>query len=546
MSKYKFWRLNFIGLVFSLIFLYLSVMPSLLPRPPLYQGLISGISIAIGYAFGVLISKVYRWLFEKEPSADIKQKSWKVFFVAAPTLLVFFIWLGAKWQNQVKHLLGEGDYKGLHIFTIFVIAFIVFWLIILISRLIKYTYKKLEVLISKFINKKLSLVISFAILAILLYWLFAGILGGFLVDLANNIYSDKNNTTEPGITQTLSEYRSGSPKSLISWDSLGYQGRNFVARGPNQTQLQSLNGQEPKQQIRIYSGLQSAPDAQSRAELVLKEMERTNAFSRKIIVLATATGTGWLEPQAADSLEYIFNGDSAIVTQQYSYLPSWISFLVDKQNATDAGNELFNAVYGKWSTLPKETRPKMIAYGLSLGSFGGQAAYSGVNDIVKNIDGALFIGTPSNTTLWQNVTNNRDKGSPEWQPIYQNGVSVRFAATNENITQNQTNWRFPRVLYVQHASDPVVWFNFNLILRKPDWLTEKRGPDVSPNMHWYPFVTFLQVTVDQFFGVNVPNGHGHNYPNTNVNSWLAVQTPLGWTSEKTKNLQDIISTYSNE
>lgn len=545
-NKFSFWKLNFVGLIASLLFFYLSVMPSLLPRPPLYQGLISGVSIAIGYAFGLLISKFYRWIFIKEPSLKIKKDAWRVLFILTPVIIIYLIWQASHWQNEVRQLLGEETLKGLHIITIVAVALLIFWIIILISRLIVYFYKKLALLINQYINRKLSITVSFVIIGLFLYWLLTGLLGGFFVDMANNIYSNKNNTTGEGIIQPTSPYRSGSSQSVIAWNTLGYQGRNFVARGPSQSQLSSLNGQQPKQQIRIYSGLQSAPDARSRAELVVKELERTDAFSRKVIILANATGTGWLEPQAVDSLEYIYNGDSAIVSQQYSYLPSWISFLVDKQKATDAGTELFNAVYGKWSTLPKETRPKLIAYGLSLGSFGGQAAYSGVNDIIRNIDGALFMGTPSNTKLWQNVTNNRDVGSPEWQPIYQKGVSVRFAASNEDITQNQSIWKYPRMLYVQHASDPVVWFNFNLILQKPDWLKEKRGPDVSSKMKWYPFVTFLQVTVDQFFGVNVPNGHGHNYPNTDVNSWLAVTMPIDWNEQKTKNLQNIISTYSNE
>jgi uncharacterized membrane protein len=310
--------------------------------------------------------------------------------------------------------------------------------------------------------------------------------------------------------------------------------------------MANYTGQPVQEQIRTYVGLQSAATPEARADLAVKELERTGAFSRKVLILATATGTGWLEPQSVDSIEYMYGGDSAIVAQQYSYLPSWISFLVDKQNATEAGQALYNAVWAKWSTLPKESRPKLIAYGLSLGSFGGQSAYSGVNDLKLSIDGALFMGTPNDTALWRKITDSRDASSPEWQPTYQNGQTVRFAASNEDILKNQQNWQYPRVLYMQHASDPVVWFSFNLPTSAPDWLKEPRGPDVSPNTHWYPFVTFFQVTVDQFFGVTVPNGHGHNYPNTIVNAWGAVVPPEGWNQQKAEQLQKIINTYSNE
>jgi uncharacterized membrane protein len=59
-------------------------------------------------------------------------------------------------------------------------------------------------------------------------------------------------------------------------------------------------------------------------------------------------------------------------------------------------------------------------------------------------------------------------------------------------------------------------------------------------------VTFFQVTVDQFFGVSVPNGHGHNYGNTIVNAWGAVAPPADWSAAKTESLQTIIDTYDIE
>ena len=39
------------------------------------------------------------------------------------------------------------------------------------------------------------------------------------------------------------------------------------------------------------------------------------------------------------------------MTMEYSYLPSWLSYLVDQDRARDAGRELFDAVYARWSEL---------------------------------------------------------------------------------------------------------------------------------------------------------------------------------------------------
>jgi uncharacterized membrane protein len=40
-----------------------------------------------------------------------------------------------------------------------------------------------------------------------------------------------------------------------------------------------------------------------------------------------------------DPLEYMCGGDTAVAAIQYSYLPSWISFVADKAQAQDAGRD---------------------------------------------------------------------------------------------------------------------------------------------------------------------------------------------------------------
>jgi uncharacterized membrane protein len=539
-------KFSFLGLVFAVLFFLISMLPSLLPRPWLYQGLISGLSMAVGYGLGILLSKFVRWLIEKEVSKKIKSTLWKILIVAGPISMLIFLYFGANWQNQVRQLVGEQPLDARHTFRILFLTIIIFVILISLARLIRKFNSFLNSYLSKFLPKKLGILLGVGLVVFLSVLLVKGVLVDTFVSQSNKIYSAKNDTTPEGVNQPTSFYRSGSPESYAKWETLGYQGKNFVARGPSQQQLRDFTKTNTKEQIRIYSGVNSAPTPKERANLAVAELKRTDAFSRKVIVIATVTGTGWLEPQSTDSIEYMYGGDTAIVGQQYSYLPSWISFLVDQQNATDAGQELFNAVYKEWSQLPVDKRPKLLVYGLSLGSFGGQSAFTTAGNITSLVDGALFMGTPSSTVLWQNITQNRDKGSPEWQPIYEQGKSVRFAASTNDIQKDQNKWQFPRILYMQHASDPVVWFNFNLLLSEPDWLKEPRGPDVSSKMHWYPFVTFFQVTVDQFFGVTVPNGHGHNYPNTIVDSWAAISPPDNWNEQQALQLQSIINTYSNE
>jgi uncharacterized membrane protein len=82
-------------------------------------------------------------------------------------------------------------------------------------------------------------------------------------------------------------------------------------------------------------------------------------------------------------------------------------------------------------------------------------------------------------------------------------------------------------LFLQHASDPIVWWSPELAWQRPDWLREDRGDDVSPSMGWYPLVTFLQVTADMAVSNDVPAGHGHRYEHF-LEYWAAIIPPDGW------------------
>jgi uncharacterized membrane protein len=292
--------------------------------------------------------------------------------------------------------------------------------------------------------------------------------------------------------------------------------------------------------VRAYAGLASAGSVADRAALAVRDLERAGGFARPVLGVVTTTGTGWVDPAASDSLEYEFNGDTAMVAMQYSYLPSWLSFLVDQVKARDAGRALFDAVYGVWARLPLNHRPRLYVFGESLGTFGGEAAFSGLADITNRTDGVLWVGPPNFNALWRQLVAARAPGSPEWLPMYEDGRTVRFAARPDNLAQPAGPWDRPRLAYLQHASDPIVWWSPQLILGPPDWLRGTRGPDVSQEMVWLPFVTFWQVTADLVFAVDVPDGHGHHYSADYVNGWAAVAQPAGWTPADTERLRGLI------
>ena len=106
------------------------------------------------------------------------------------------------------------------------------------------------------------------------------------------------------------------------------------------------------------------------------------------------------------------------------------------------------------------------------------------------------------------------------QPVYRDGRTVRFAndPSQADSARGQP-WNGSRVLYLQHASDPIVWLSPDLILHRPDWLAEPPGPDATGDMIWIPFVTFWQVAMDMLEPVDVAPGHGHSYTLEFVDGW---------------------------
>ena len=529
------------GTLNALVFGYLSFTPSLLPRSWLLQGAIAGVTAAIGYGLGCTIAWFVAEFTDRRPSPVFRRRAWQVLAGLAVVAGLVTLWAADRWQQQITALMGLEKPPAYRWAGTVVLAALVFALLVAVGRLLRRLTRWLIRLLNRFLPPRLVRPLAVVAVTVLLLFLLNGVLFRGLVEAANSSFSLRDAGTEQGAVRPTAPERSGSPASLIAWDTLGLQGRNFAGTGPTPEQLSAFSGRPAVQPVRAYAGLKSAPDASARAALAVRDLQRAGGFDRKVLVVATTTGTGWIDPAASDSLEYEFDGDTAIVGMQYSYLPSWLSFLVDQAKAREAGRALFDAVYGVWAQLPPGQRPKLYVFGESLGSFGGEAAFTGLNDIVNRTDGVLWAGPPNFNELWRHIVENREPVSPEWLPVYQDGRTVRFSTGAADLGGALGGWKLPRVLYLQHASDPIVWWSPQLIFQHPDWLRGERGPDVSPSMSWIPFVTFWQVSADLPFAVGVPAGHGHHYTADYVNGWAAVAQPPGWTAADTDRLRAVIS-----
>jgi uncharacterized membrane protein len=529
------------GTLGALLFGSASLTPSLLPRGWVLQGLIAGVTAAIGYGVGVTVAWFVAELTESRMSAGFRRRAWQVLAVAGVLLGVVMLVFGAVWQRRIHELMGLDAPASYTSIGIVVLALLVFALFVAIGRGIRGLGRWLERVLGRILPRRVARPLGILVAAGLVLFLVNGVLFQGLVNAMNSAFSVKDDGTEEGAVEPTAAERSGSPASLVPWDDLGLQGRNFVGKGPTPQELEEFSGRPAQEPVRAYVGLSSADDVGERAALAARELERAGGFDRSVLVVVTTTGTGWVDPAASDSLEYELNGDTAMVAMQYSYLPSWLSFLVDQVKARDAGRALFDAVYGTWAQLPPDDRPELYVFGESLGTFGGEAAFSGVADIQNRTDGVLWAGPPNFNDLWREIVADREEGTPEWLPVVDGGRTIRFADEAPDLDGPPGPWDDPRMAYLQNASDPIVWWSPQLILSRPDWLEGDRGRDVSQGMVWMPFVTFWQVTADMAFSTGVPDGHGHSYRADYVDAWAQIAQPPGWTDADTDRLRPLVS-----
>jgi uncharacterized membrane protein len=336
----------------------------------------------------------------------------------------------------------------------------------------------------------------------------------------------------------------GSNKSLISWASLGAQGRERVVAAPSKNEISALTASDAMEPLRVYVGLNSAETADQRAALALAELMRVGAFDRSVLVIATPTGTGWVDPAGMAPLEILHRGDVASVSVQYSYLPSWLSLLVEPDYGADTARAVFHAVYGYWRSLPKERRPRLYLFGLSLGARNSDLSADFFDIIADPFQGALWAGPPWDSVTWRKVTETRAAGSPVWLPLFRDESLFRFTGQHNALNEAKTSWGPMRMVYLQYPSDPIVFFEMTSLWRPPGWMEQPRGPDVSPEIRWMPVVTFVQQICDMMTATTTPRGVGHVYAAAHyLDGWIAVTEPQGWNEQSLARLREWLTAH---
>ena len=265
--------------------------------------------------------------------------------------------------------------------------------------------------------------------------------------------------------------------------------------------------------IRAYVGLESAPSEQERVDLAMRELERTGAFDRSWLMVASPTGTGYVNYAATSILEFLTRGDCASVAMQYSARPSPLSLDRVKEGRLHA-RMLCQAIAERCAQSPAGVRPKVLLFGESLGAWTSQDGFvdQGTQGLDRRRDRLRDLDRHARTSA-----SGRSGSSTTTVPTSTVRLVGRFNDISEWEGLEASERERIRFVMITHYDDGVGVFGPELAIQAPDWLcdTAERHPTVPKGMRWMPTTSFFQVLVDMKNAANVVPGafaaKGHDY-----------------------------------
>lgn len=305
---------------------------------------------------------------------------------------------------------------------------------------------------------------------------------------------------------------SGGPKSVVDWSTLSREGRRFVNMVLPPAEIEAVMHSPAQEPIRAFVGLDSALTVDARVALALQELEQLGAFERSVLCLASPTGTGYINYVLAETLEYLTLGDCATVALQYSLRPSFLS--LDRVGlGREQNRALLHAINGRLLGIPAEHRPKLVAFGESLGAHTMQDAFmhEGTGGLHRaGIRRALFIGTPADSKWAEQWRLDPQRYDPDEQV-------VEVASYDQWLTLTPETRERARYVLLSHDEDPVTKFSPAMAVQAPPWMFEgpTRSPALPEGVRWRPFTSFILTAVDLKNASNVIPGsfaaRAHDY-----------------------------------
>lgn len=525
-------------ILLGLLFFAASLTPSLIPRGPEVQGILGGLVTALGYLLGQIIALL--WFAAEMPRLSGRPAR-VLTWIASAAVVAFFLWVLASsltWQNDLRQKMGMEPADALNLTKIVLIAVVTFTVAFLLGRLAASMFRLIRGQFYRVMPPRRANVLGFVAVVLVLFIVTRdGILDVVVAGLDES-YEAAQGLFENAPPRPENPNLTGSIASLVDWVAVGKPGRDFITSGPDAAAISAFTGRPALNPIRVYVGRANGATPRERAELALAELIRQDAFAREVLIIASPTGTGWMDPGSHDPVEYMHGGDIATVAAQYSYLQSPLALILETNTGLEQATALQDVVHGYWKTLPENARPRLYVHGLSLGAWSSMYATNLFRLMDDPIDGAFWAGPPFPSGFWNYIQNQRNPGSPFVLPQIGDGSLVRYASHTADASEATANWGGMRIVFLQYPSDPVVFYDPYSLWRAPPWMYDPPAADMSEHFVFMPVVTQFQLALDMALSFGAPPGHGHAYfAQDYINPWVEVTNPLGWSPADTKRLK---------
>jgi len=244
----------------------------------------------------------------------------------------------------------------------------------------------------------------------------------------------------------------------------------------------------------------------------VRELERTRAFERALLLVTSPTRTGYVNYVTVESVEYFTRGNCATVTIQYSKRPSPMS--VDRVwEGRKQFRMLLAAIRRRLYQMRPEDRPSLVVFEESLGAHTSQDAFldggtQGLED--AGVDRGLWIGTP-HLSKWKTQVQGKERPDVDRTLVTEFGDFKEVEALSPNARADL------RYFLVTHGNDGVARFGPDLLIQQPDWLGDpsKKPIGMPGSEKWITPTGFFQTLIDMNNSMNVVPGkfvaNGHDY-----------------------------------
>ena len=363
---------------------------------------------------------------------------------------------------------------------------------------------------------------------------FTGTAAYLAIGRVSKMLSKGGGSIEPGHARAPdSPMITGSAASGLAWDKQTREGARWLSMTLPPASIAAVMGvASAEQPIRVYASLDIAESEAARAQVLLDEIDRTNALQRSAFALFSPTGSGYVNYVATETFEFLTLGDCASAAIQYSVLPSALS-LGDVSAGTAQTRMVIDGIIKRLLAMPANTRPKFYLFGESLGSQVSQDMFRGswiYGPSGAGVTAALWIGTPSASTWRKELWGQRSLADA---PTLGPGATYLPRSVPDWRHLDSTERDAIDYLLLQNGDDPIPKFGTQVMWRRPDWLGPDRPLGAPRSTQWVPGTTFLMTFLDMLNALTPTPGTfaegGHDYrdvlPEALSRTWRLTATP---------------------